>query len=802
MVTWIYNFIVDEFLVVTLPRTLVLHNRRLGTFYKLLQLLFVIMVIVYCIFSRVFLLSHTVEAWGVNIWPEETSSSVGARAGANRHGLAAHCTNPAAYAYAHETGVTHYEPTSCKPLSTGEAYSSLMDGAVFLATFAADSTIWEGAGSQCGPSAERECAARNATKSARYQEAGGGCSCTIREHFLVQNAEQQRLRIVFGYEVDLSAGRRLDIRRGGIVAQTSSDLQTTFRAADGGLCHFGGRSEWKLSEAAGGISGTVHELLHCAGVTLDSNPESLLAGATLPSSPPHLRTQGVRLELHMDFREDLLGHMFCDVRVVGTPVATAVWTRDVQPWGGIGSASAQHSRRAHGIALSARVSGTIYTFSWVQVVRGFVDITVVLQIPRFIIYIISMYMMGLVSEIYRGSAKTKLNIFGKFHGSVAKLILAEVAFRGLVGDWNNSRENLPGITPKMMFKRLQSIFQAQLDSGILDENELLKMTAVIFNLMDKDGGGRVCCGEFIEACTDDGELNLNRMAQFFDEDRKISYVRRFFDNTHKLSEMTHTNAISDTAMQEFTMEARAKTPHPERKLDERIEAEESDEQHPPPKQHQVQQQQQHSGWGHELAQEELRQRMHELEIYCEERLGVLKAAVTSDASASTSGVSQPMNKAATSCGEHTLSMQQPKPPDVGESHLPYPEVPRLWLQSTKGSEELVVKLPRAELEARTATTTAAGSREDEASANMYPALRFGVFQRAAKPPPDEGAPAELVPPPSGSLSARRSESVPKSSQWRSNGVILHDDTFPVTTRPRQPKIAARVPPISLRERAR
>ena len=65
-------------------------------------------------------------------------------------------------------------------------------------------------------------------------------------------------------------------------------------------------------------------------------------------------------------------------------------------------------------------------------------------------------------------------------------------------------------------------------------------------------------------------------------------------------------------------------------------------------------------------------------------------------------------------------MQQPKPPDVGESHLPYPPVlSRQGVQSTKGSEELVVKLPRAALEARTATTTAAGSREDEASANTW-----------------------------------------------------------------------------------
>jgi len=552
MFSCLWNYISDEFLVVSLPRTLVLRNKRLGTLNKFLQVAFIAMATAYCVVSRVFLLSYPVEAWGVNIWPVDGSSSNSSSNSSSTQD-AQYCTNPAAYAYMHESSATHYEPTSCKALSAGEAYSNLMDGAVFVTTFAADNAIWQGAGNDCGPSAEKECAARNGIWAATYQEAGGTCSCTIHEQFLVQNAEQQRVRLVYGFEVDLSGGRRLDIYRGGIVApttsrgpqhalkQSTSDLETTFIATDGKQCQFGGKSTWQLSEAVGGISGTLHELLNCAGVTLDSNPESLVAGASLPFSPPHLRTQGVRLELHMNIQEDLFGRISCDIRVVATPVTTAVWTGDVQPWGGGGSAGmtkAQHSRRAQGVALSARVRGTIYTFSWIQVVRGCVDVIVVLHVPHYIVYFIAMYLLGLISEVYRNAAQARFNVFNHFHSSVAKLILSEVAFRGIVGDFESDMHDLPGMTPNMLFYRLQDIFKHYVDSGVLSMEEVMGMCAVTFNVMDKDANGEIACAEFIEASTDDGEINLNRLAMFFDNDQNIGVLRRLLDDTHSISRKT------------------------------------------------------------------------------------------------------------------------------------------------------------------------------------------------------------------------------------------------------------------------
>jgi len=419
-------------------------------------------------------------------------------------------------------------------------------------------------------------------------------------------------------------------------------LETKFIASDGGQCQFGGKPTWQLSEAVGGISGTLHELLHCAGVSLDSNPEDLVAGATLPSSPPHLRTQGLRLELHMNFHEDLLGRMFCDIRVVATPVTTAVWTSNVQPWGGSGSGStarAQYSRSAHGVALSARVTGTIYTFSWVQVVRGLVDVTVVLSIPRFIITFTAMYLMGLVSEVYRSSAQTKLSVFGKFHHSVAKLILSEVAFRGLVGDFEAPTEELPGVTPKMFLNRLKDIFKDHYDAGILDAEELGKMCTVIFNVMDTAGTGKISCSEFIEACTDDCDIDMNRLAIFFDKDQKLGAIRWLLDDTHvvsksraKLSCLTTTD-LQDVSSRctpalegsgEFDFEVTTSNWQMESKLDEQPAGEVSQEA-------QQQQQPRSSGWRNshraQGVEQDVENRIRALERYCEEALEALRAAV-------------------------------------------------------------------------------------------------------------------------------------------------------------------------------
>merc|ERR1712129_35510 len=157
--------------------------------------------------------------------------------------------------------------------------------------------------------------------------------------------------------------------------------------------------------------------------------------------------------------------------------------------------------------------GSIKTFSFAQLVRGCVDLTVFLSLPAVIVQFVAMYLLGLVSEVYRHSARIKLNIFNKFHNTVAKLMLAEVAFRGLMGGkWDGRTWDLGSLTPRMLLTRLEDIFTGSEEMG---EEELKKMAGVIFTSMDQDNSGKIDCSEFIDSCTNDGEISLQQMANFF-----------------------------------------------------------------------------------------------------------------------------------------------------------------------------------------------------------------------------------------------------------------------------------------------
>merc|ERR1719195_342771 len=192
------------------------------------------------------------------------------------------------------------------------------------------------------------------------------------------------------------------------------------------------------------------------------------------------------------------------------------------------------------------MTGNLKIFSWSQAVRGFVDITVVLTLPSVIVQFVAMYLMGLVSEVYRDSARVKLNIFAKFHSSMAKLMLAEVAYRGLVRKWDGRTADLGCLSPHTLLQRLEEIFEADCRAGVLGQQELKKMATVVFTAMDTDGNRQIGCSEFIQACTNDGEISLHKMADFFSAKQPKQFLRRIFDDTDQRAHVANSRLTTQT----------------------------------------------------------------------------------------------------------------------------------------------------------------------------------------------------------------------------------------------------------------
>merc|ERR1712176_1032088 len=83
----------------------------------------------------------------------------------------------------------------------------------------------------------------------------------------------------------------------------------------------------------------------------------------------------------------------------------------------------------------------------------------------------------------------------------------------------------------MLLKRLQDIFEEDCRTGVLGQQELRKMASVVLTSMDKDSNSKIGCSEFIQACTNDGEISLHRMADFFSAKQPKQFMRRLFDDT-------------------------------------------------------------------------------------------------------------------------------------------------------------------------------------------------------------------------------------------------------------------------------
>jgi Ca2+-binding EF-hand superfamily protein len=107
-----------------------------------------------------------------------------------------------------------------------------------------------------------------------------------------------------------------------------------------------------------------------------------------------------------------------------------------------------------------------------------------------------------------------------------------VAYRGLVGKWDGHIADLGTITPRMLLHRLEDIFAESRSTGELGKEELAKMAGVVFTSMDEDSSGQIGCSEFIDACTNDGEISLHRMANFFNSKQPKQFARRLFDDTN------------------------------------------------------------------------------------------------------------------------------------------------------------------------------------------------------------------------------------------------------------------------------
>merc|ERR1719410_2984885 len=144
-----------------------------------------------------------------------------------------------------------------------------------------------------------------------------------------------------------------------------------------------------------------------------------------------------------------------------------------------------------------------------------------------------------------------------FHAAAANFMLAEVAFRGLIGGiWQGSAVTLGGLTPSMLLSHMKEVFHDHMLDGTLPEEELRQMSAVIFDGMDKKKAGKITYTEFIHALTDDGDIDVRQMVGMFGNEKKPGVQRtgklvgRHLNSTHE-QQLIATGSVTPTHTGEY-----------------------------------------------------------------------------------------------------------------------------------------------------------------------------------------------------------------------------------------------------------
>jgi len=522
----IRNVLYEEVLSVKLPRTLTLQNKRLGMLLKMLQICFLALAVLYCWDRRLWRTDVPMKPWLPSISTD----------GAAYHLHTKQCA---------DTRRLNGTSRTCRSVHEHAAHARSTDaGFVPTSISISETDYWEGNGDACTATATKQWCQDSVPAGVFQNDVAGQCSCQRSERSDVPNPEDERFQFFHGYRADVkgifgdidtvfgSSALTADLRTSGNDwHQVPGELSTIFQSPTGSRCVIGGRSEWSRVDASNGVSGTLGELLACAGVNLDMDPRQLTGG--LPFQVwKTVRDMGLSLEFVLDYERT--AHFSarphkCFVTVMPGP---SLSSRESSGWDG----STLRTNTVRGVTLTAHIRTGYQVFDLSTFVENVVNVLVILRLPQVVVQFIALYCLGIVSKIYRGLHSAKINIFSQLHSYVSRHLLAVAGFRGLVGQWEGRVSALPSLTRKQLQNYLEDVFAEEFDKQILNPEDLRRMVNVVFLQLDSDDSGGIGFREFVHACNKQDDCELETLAHFFRKDKPHkgpNRVRRLLDSTHK-----------------------------------------------------------------------------------------------------------------------------------------------------------------------------------------------------------------------------------------------------------------------------
>eukprot|EP00929_Paragymnodinium_shiwhaense_P056856 TRINITY_DN28465_c0_g1_i1.p1 TRINITY_DN28465_c0_g1~~TRINITY_DN28465_c0_g1_i1.p1 ORF type:complete len:677 (+),score=143.86 TRINITY_DN28465_c0_g1_i1:190-2220(+) len=558
----IRNIIQDNLGSITVPREIVIKNARLGTLYKFLQIFFILCAVANVTKSHIWEGYFQAVGRGVSLWRAAPDQALAAKADVQ------HCTDASTYHYTHgEENQWAYRPAGCKSLPARSAFLKETQDAMFFPTLLQETTTWIGEGAQCSEAARLACVGGASWRGTWTEQPDmDSCMCERFDEYFAKNPEEQKLLLNHGYEAKTDdTGRHTQrgsslsktiehISDGKVVKQSPGEILTVIKTPTGEPCEVGGKSRWTYEDSQVGIGGPLKDWVGCAGATLDSNP-SVVEGGPLAGTPQHMRTMGLQLELTMKYINHFTeagihtakdGHniVLCEIRPSIRPIWSSRTTVDTIQSPGLrdDEGTIERSQYLYGINVITSSSGEFRFFDLAGFVTGIVNTYVILTFPMMVIQFIALYCVGQVSSIYYEAKRTPFSIFDFFHGICARMMVATVGYRGLKGGmWEGKATDLGGLELDVMKTALEDSFAKHIHNGTLQDREVRRLCRVMYAGFAKfaegetdtarEGTLEVSYDDFLEACLSNEHVDMSKFANFFDEDRKPSFIERLLDDT-------------------------------------------------------------------------------------------------------------------------------------------------------------------------------------------------------------------------------------------------------------------------------
>lgn len=504
---------------VCLPKSLCIHNTHLGVLQRILQLGVVLAVSLNIFWAGAWNSETIPVAYGIELWGAPGSDE------AVYNTAVRHCNDTASmvYTYSNAAGSV-YKPTSCRPAPAAEAYKKNGVDMFFPTYFKEETYVTERPG-KCDTVT---CAA---TETKTYRSYPNHCECTRTSSFFVQNAEENVLFLNHGFQVETLSpmGDRGLAKSRSVLTHEDYDIMTIItKKGDGRLqdrpkCKIGGRSAWPQNIAKTGITGPLKDWLACAETNLDDLAEDSKSGLPGETTAPPIRIIGLSIQINLFYTTDLgkdEDHEgpVCYVEVIALPLWNSFNAMDytLLPTA-IDDTRSFRYRYGMGISVSVQARGSFKFFDYNALLLVITSSVVLLSVPGTIMGFIAMYAVGRLSKVYSALAVENFAIVDRFHCVCARLLGYKSSFNMLTnGTMMLSADDLDA--------NLQDVLKSEIDSGVLNKEEIDKLSKFMYGEMDAGGDGHIALGEYLRACNNNEAVKISDLTTFFDGDAKQSML--------------------------------------------------------------------------------------------------------------------------------------------------------------------------------------------------------------------------------------------------------------------------------------